>query len=74
MTEVEKKLLKLLAVLTDDLIYLIESGNASPADKKTAMELLKNNGITCETKTSSADVTKLLKELPSFESDHYIAI
>lgn len=69
--KLEKKLIRLLEVLTDSLVDKLLDGTATPQEQKNAVELLKNNGITCEIKASGVEVANLLKQLPTFENDHF---
>ncbi len=68
--ELEEKLATLLETIADVLAAKIKAGEATPQDFKNAIELLKNNGITCEI-TKGKNPLGILKESLPFGSDHY---
>lgn len=71
--ELETKLTLLLDAVASSLADKIRTGEATHQDFKNAIDLLKNNGITCEVK--KGDPLDFIKnELPfQFQGDHTIA-
>jgi hypothetical protein len=59
----EDLLAKLFDASIDDLIARVESGEATTGDYKNIIQLLKDNGITCEVKKGSP-FARLAEVLP----------
>ena len=60
----------LFVTASQKLIARLKSGDATPADFKNAIQLLKDNGITCDVRTGPNDLMKeLLAELPFSEEE-----
>lgn len=66
----ESTLERLHDVLMENLIEMIQSGTATPADKKVALELLKNSGYS-ENPTHPEARSPALAALP-FSSDEEV--
>lgn len=64
----EQELTELFKETISELRTKLKSGEATASDFKNAIELLKNNGITCEIK--EADIPEdMLEDFPEFQTD-----
>ena len=61
----EDKLCDLLDIIIQTLITKIQNAEATAQDMKCAIELLKNNGITCDTQAARNPMAVLDDELKS---------